>query len=224
MFLGALGLALLLPACGGTDDAVETVPALDPSQVQFGKSYEDWTVAWWRWAMSVPGSVNPVLDTTGEFCHEGQDDASPVFFLAGTVGGTVARTCAAAKEKAIFFPVLNNETDNTGAPSGAIKSDQQLLDEAPTWFANVKLGGLRATVDGKSVANVTALRFGPTLFTFDVPPGDNIFTSLGVPDIAGPVTGVSVGYWVMLAPLSVGKHSIVFGDAGITAKYSLTQQ
>jgi len=45
------------------------------------------------------------LDPTGEFCHVGQ--SGPVFFLAGNFGGTTVRHCTVPAGKALFFPILN---------------------------------------------------------------------------------------------------------------------
>ena len=39
------------------------------------------TGEWWQWALSIPTSVNPLLDTTGERCMIGQRGST--WFLAG---------------------------------------------------------------------------------------------------------------------------------------------
>ena len=31
----------------------------------FGKSYEDWTAEWWKWAYSIPINENPAYDDYG---------------------------------------------------------------------------------------------------------------------------------------------------------------
>src|SRR5262245_8830247 len=65
-----LGLALM-PATGTA--ARNPNPRVLPTHSQpYGKSYGDWAVAWWQWALSIPEAQNPVTDTTGEFCHVGQ--------------------------------------------------------------------------------------------------------------------------------------------------------
>ena len=33
------------------------------------------TAEWWQWALSIPASVNPLVDTTGEHCLVGQNGA-----------------------------------------------------------------------------------------------------------------------------------------------------
>src|SRR6266404_1942081 len=43
------------------------------------------TGEWWQWALSIPASQNPLLDTTGDKCMVGQ--RGPIWFLAGTFTG-----------------------------------------------------------------------------------------------------------------------------------------
>ncbi|HEU5229311.1 MAG TPA: hypothetical protein VFU49_15955, partial [Ktedonobacteraceae bacterium] len=65
---------------------------LPPSSHPFGRTYGEWSNAWWQWAFSIPTPVNPLLDTTGAHCSEGQ--SGPVWFLAGTItSGPVTRHC-----------------------------------------------------------------------------------------------------------------------------------
>ena len=64
---------------------------------------------------------------------------------------------------------------------------------------------LEAEVDGRSLQNLNAYRAFSPVFSITHPP-DSIF---GVPQ--GTYTPqISDGYWVMLAPLSVGTHTIHF--------------
>ncbi|MEV7387844.1 hypothetical protein [Streptomyces sp. NPDC091215] len=60
---------------------------------------------WWKWALSAPDAVSPVFDTTGEHADWKQPD--DLWFLAGTYGGRVVRTCAVPSDRPVFFPVLN---------------------------------------------------------------------------------------------------------------------
>src|SRR5579884_1628590 len=84
-----------------------------PGSHPYGRTYEQWSNAWWQWALSIPTNVNPLLDTTGANCQQGQ--SGKVWFLAGTLGGSpVVRKCTIPAGKAIFFPVLNTIDFNTG--------------------------------------------------------------------------------------------------------------
>jgi hypothetical protein len=188
---------------------------LPPNSNPFGKSYGQWGAEWWKWVYAQPFSKNPVFDATGEFCAEGQ--SGKVWFLAGSFGGTVTRTCAVPKGKAIFFPIYNifNDypcpdatfkpapgqsledflTNGTGQTPGA----RDLIDPANprTDFA--------VTVDGQQLSGLGEYRATSRLAAFT---GN---TSLQVIDacITGSSQlGVSDGYWIMLAPLTPGQHTL----------------
>src|SRR5271165_1067684 len=56
-------------------------------------SLKQLSAEWWQWALSIPTSVNPLADTTGEKSMVGQH--GPIWFLAGSsTGGMVTRTCS----------------------------------------------------------------------------------------------------------------------------------
>ncbi|MEU6729096.1 signal protein [Nonomuraea wenchangensis] len=85
-----VALAALAPACGPT-------PVVSQETSVQGR--------WWTWAYSADDSVSPVRDTTGEFCDHDQPDA--LWFLAGTYGGTVRRTCRIPAGRTLVFPLVN---------------------------------------------------------------------------------------------------------------------
>jgi len=56
-------------------------PGIIPPHAKFrGKTYGEWSAEWWRWALSLPTTAHPLLDT-GD-CSEGQ--SGKVWFLGGT--------------------------------------------------------------------------------------------------------------------------------------------
>src|SRR5262249_12325700 len=57
----------------------------------FGNTYGEWSARWWQWALSVPTATNPIIDSTGAQCAQAQ--TGKVWFLAGTFGGAVTRSC-----------------------------------------------------------------------------------------------------------------------------------
>jgi hypothetical protein len=66
-------------------------------------------------------------------------------------------------------------------------------------------------IDGRSLQNLASFREQSPLFTYGPLPANNL---LGVP--AGTVSpSVSDGYHVMLAPLSVGQHTLHFGGTAV---------
>src|SRR4051794_22907267 len=88
---------------------------LPPVSTPYGLTYAQWSARWWQWAFSIPGPVNPLIDTTGAQCAQGQ--SGNVWFLAGLwvdpplVPNTAVRTCTVPSGKALFFPVANIECD-----------------------------------------------------------------------------------------------------------------
>ena len=50
----------------------------------FGKTWEQWTIEWWHWLLSIPKQNNPALDETGEnFAVNFNNNDNNVIFLAG---------------------------------------------------------------------------------------------------------------------------------------------
>jgi len=76
----------------------------------YGKTYGHWTVEWWRWALSTPKSINPVVDTAGVFAGVNQP-AADIWFLAGKFGTAnkdfPQRQCTIPFGRALLFPVIN---------------------------------------------------------------------------------------------------------------------
>jgi hypothetical protein len=172
----------------------------------FGHTYGEWSARWWQWALSVPEETNPLLDPTGVHCAEGQ--AGPVWFLAGTFGGTATRTCTVPAGKALFFPLLNTifgagvgdcEPTNPGVPCDV----DALREAAAAPLENPQT--LEASIDGVPLQDLSAYRVQSPVFSITFPE-DAVF---GLP--SGTFEpNVSDGYWLMLVPLSAGEHTIYF--------------
>ncbi|MDM7917659.1 MAG: hypothetical protein QUS12_00650 [Methanosarcina sp.] len=166
----------------------------------FGKTYADWSKEWWRWAVSIPKLDNPLLDETGEHCAEGQ--SGNVWFLAGTFGQTgVERDCIIPVGKAIFFPIFNNEGSEI---EGYGDNEAALRAYATQYDKDITL--LEVIVDGKSLKDLNNYRATSDLFDIWLPP-NNVWDIPTGPDGISSIS-VSDGYWIMLAPLSKGEHTI----------------
>ena len=179
-------------------------PAIFPPDSQpYGLAYGEWTAKWWQWAHSIPTENNPMLDETGEDCAQAQNQTSPVWFLAGTSGGSVERTCTIPAGKAILFPVVN--TVNIRAAS---ETDEELLAGAKNQVDLVTT--LEASIDGVPLQDLWSYRIQSPFFDVTLP-NDNIF---GISQ--GSYRAVADGYWVFLEPLPTGQHEIrlhgVMGD------------
>jgi len=187
----------------GPNDAI-----LPPDLMVGGMSYGEWGAKWWQWAYSIPVADNPLFDETG--AKAGTAQSGPVYFLAGVinVSGTAERTITVPAGKALFFPILNVETDNVGVdPPNTV---EQLYGWADFYIRSIT--DIHANLDGKPVVNAFDYRgTSPASFSYDLPATDNIYQYFGM-DISGTVDpAVSDGHWLMLAPLSPGRHRLEFG-------------
>jgi hypothetical protein len=191
----------------------------------FGKVYNRLAVAWWQYAVSRPAATNPLRDTTGAHCADGQ--SGPVFFLVGGEGSTAAeRTCTVHGFKALFLPMVNAVDFHT--PAGKFPDTNTTPELVYQEFlantggrGNLNASGLHASVDGREVRhlNPTHTRYRacalpvqgcfPAAFSFTLP-ADNIFAFAEEP--AGRYfPALQDGYYLLLAPLARGRHTIKFG-------------
>jgi hypothetical protein len=213
----ALAICALLPVLAAGQPAAQCreqpgKPTLLPSHsCPHGKTYGEWGEAWWKWVMSIPANRSPLLDTNGAFAAEGQN--GPVWFLAGTVGGAATRTCNVPLNKALFFPLVNYINDYP-CPGGDVVPPRDLpkyLADGAHWIIN-HVTELKAEVDGVALPDLWQNRGDSGLFLFK---GDPTMAQVD-PCITGRVQpGYSDGYWVMLAPLPAGRHTIHFGGKAV---------
>jgi hypothetical protein len=187
-----------------------------------GDSSEDWSAAWWQWALTIPdGPAHPLYDQTGEHCGVGQHGG--VWFLAGTSADEdpdtptleVTRACTLPTGKAIFFPIVNIACSTLEAPPfgplpGEVWGDAELSACAARFIDGpvALVRGLRVSLDDRSLKQLDACRARSPLFRFTLP-SPNIL-GVAVPEAQETVDGqaVSDGYYVMLPPLSAGEHRL----------------
>lgn len=222
----AVGLALsALTLCMGGSQALAQGNAnpkvLPPHSSPHGMTYGEWGAAWWSWALAEPIASNPLFDATGELGHVGQEGS--VWFLAGTFGGSAEREITIPAGKSLFFPIINSawwapediafaefvaETYFGIDPDEL--TDEELLALTATFQVTFETLEMSVVVDGVPLQNLESY--------FAVSPGFDITDSdlldeLGIP-ISHPNMAVAAGYWVMLAPLSKGHHTVSFSVLG----------
>jgi hypothetical protein len=212
--LTAVASVLLLstatpPALAGGGDGDRCIPrVLAVNEVQYGMTYADWSAAWWQWAYSLPASENPWFDETG--CANGANGQSgPVWFLTGVIStsGTAVRDCTVPHGKALFFPILNFENDNFCPPVDPPFTIAQLRQVIAGLMDTAT--NLACEVDGRPIPNLGSFRVQSPAFDITFPEGSVFQEWCGVlPGTYGPF--VSDGYWLMLAPLPTGQHTIHF--------------
>ena len=175
------------------------------------QSYGIWTARWWQWALNQTVATSPLLGPDAEnparpYCAYSGLDA--VWFVSGTLGtaGPVIRECTVPAGSRLFFPVANY----------FFVRDQFLIEENGRWplkwskdVATAEIDGvleLSATFDGMQIPNLRTYRVASPAFALTLPPG-HIFEAFGYP--AGLyMPAISDGYWLMLPPLTQGKHTL----------------
>jgi hypothetical protein len=98
---------------------------LPPNATPHDKTYGEWSAAHWQWLYSLPVSQNPLFMDGDVDLSLGQPEG-PVWFLGGTfsvlplpaggVLGKANRTGTVPAGKALFFPLISTEWDNSGIP------------------------------------------------------------------------------------------------------------
>jgi hypothetical protein len=194
-------LGLLAPSAAASGFTI-----VQPSETYADKTYGQWSAAWWQWAADISEPNSPVTDDTGANCAVNQN--GPVWFLAGTTGGSATRSCTVPADKAILVPIIDGEC-STVEDNG--KTDAELRACAKDLIDHVTQTS--ASVDG------TAIDLGPVSqgqFRFQSPLFTITFARRNGFGVT-PGTGKSVadGFWVMVKPLSKGQHTIDFHGTAV---------
>jgi hypothetical protein len=204
VFVTVVAVVLLFPInvfnnqFAGADSINPGVFALDSKP--YGSTYGQWAANWWNWITSIPEENNPVGDETGEKCAIGQK--GPVWFLPGTAGGKLERSCTIPAGKALFMVILDAECSKTEFPK--LNTEEEFrkctrdLNEGAT---------LSATVDGVKLKDLEKYRVESPMFNMTFP-SNNIFGQK-----AGPTIAKSDGWYVILEPLSPGTHNVSFAGS-----------
>jgi hypothetical protein len=160
-----VGLALMVP--------INTAFSDDNSEL-----FANLTAEWWQWALSIPSSVNPQTDPTGDNAVVGQ--RGPIWFLAGVFGsvsGTASRSCSVPQGTALFFPVINAISFNSPGVCGLPTQGVSELRAISRAFID-KATNLSVTVDRIPIKNLRRVK--STVFEIALP--KEICLELPVPD------------------------------------------
>ncbi|MEU9165566.1 signal protein [Streptomyces sp. NPDC048424] len=193
-FVLAAGAALLAAAC----TAPASSPSAAPSAAEPSSAAPSAPVAagrlggaelqgrWWNWAASSPERSNPVQDRDGTFCAANQP--GDVWFLAGSFGEELQRTCSVPAGRPVAFPLVNLVGDASGCAS---------------WMKGAKGA---AVLDGRPL---TAERYEGSAIRLTGVEGNPVTGG------AGTSGGLACGLWVQIDPLSPGPHTLrIEGSSG----------
>lgn len=160
-----------------------------------GKTWAEWSIVWWQRVLALPREKSPLYDTTGQFTMEGQK--GNIWFLYDTIEGSAKRKCTIPTGKYLFFPVINAFMTSEEDKINAVRlSLIEIVNNA----------GIRIVkLDGQLIVVKQDYRLTTPPFRFKLP-GNSANTLF--PDLDSNQVGLAEGYWLMLKPLSPGKHSL----------------
>lgn len=168
----------------------------------YGNTYGSWTVRWWRWALSISKSRNPVLDVTGEHAAENQP-TKDIWYLAGKLPdegmNLPNRSCIIPAGRSILFPVINCEANPLELPE--LRTDQDIIKQVNKDEDSITMK--ECYVDGKLIP-AQRIRSDPAIFELNMV-RHNLFNEEG-----GSTRAAADGYWVFLKALPKGEHTISF--------------
>ena len=200
----ALIAALVLAPATGVVAQGPNPGVLPPTGQYRGHTYGEWEAAWWQAMFATPVSADHPFVS-------GQPLEGPkgVLFLAGLFAdpeepAVVEITIPAGSP--LFFPIVNSECSIFELDPFHGDDEDEMRACANEHVDNTS--GRFAVIDGQPV-NLDAFRFESPLFAWGPLPEDNIFGDPGAEGVVSPA--VDAGYYLLLAPLSVGEHVIEFG-------------
>ena len=219
--LASVALALLFAGLPPQVSGENLNPGIIPPHAKpYGKSYGEWSALWWQWAFKSPVTGSPLMDATGAAAVTGQ--SGPVWFLAGMYNsievepghwlGVAVREFTVPVGKALFFPILNTGADNVGyEPPYTVEELWEMVHANLATATNMACEIDGAPVEGLSNLFTTPYRAESPVFSYWLPPEDNLYQFYGVDFWGTTFPVVSDGVYLMLAPLSRGQHTIHFG-------------
>jgi hypothetical protein len=185
-------------------------PGVVPIQAMIaGKSYGDWSAAWWQWTMSHP--ITQFDDPTGQFFP--LDQSGPVWFLQGGFGSQ-ERWNTMPTGTFLVSPLFIYLNDYPCPDPDFHPAPGQSMEDFLTEGARAIIDGITPPsleVDGVLIKNPTSYRATSKLFTFT---GDLSMQAFDGCVTGSPQVGVSDGYLVILKPLPPGAHTLLFSGFG----------
>jgi len=178
-------------------DANSNPGILPPDSVVQGMTYAEWIASWWKYVLSLPAPQNPIPPGTGPDCML-QCVEDVVMVVTNDWKGAPIQ-CEAPAGTMLLIPIEYPECSTLeGEPFYGGDEAELRACVQKFYFQD-----LEASIDGVEVQNLGAFFIPATpLYQFTVP-DNNI---LGVPAASGE--SVANGIFLMLAPLSPGKHTI----------------
>lgn len=173
-----------------------------PDSSPYGLTYGRWTTMWWQWVLSIPKSINPVVDGSEKNASINQP-RKDVWFLAGKFADESRnipnRFCAIPYGRSILFPVINCEANPLEYPE--LRTEQDIIKHVKKDEDSIIK---KECIVDDMLIPPQRIKSDPIVFELTMVE-DNLFKQEG-----GFTRASADGYWVFLRPLSKGKHFISF--------------
>ncbi len=174
---------------------------IDVDEIVYDRSQVEWSEAYLQWIAAFSRGSSPVSDTTGALCAAKQE--GEVWFLATSDGtGPVERSCSVPAGKMLFVP-LATTLERSGNKEPVCDTMAHIAAGSLTHVTRLAM-----TIDGVLVDDMDSHR---------IPTKDCFALGLRQMPRLTAKTAVADGWYVMLAPLSAGAHTIV-----VTGRYDET--
>ena len=213
------------PLHNGTQDpeASQSSFTIDRAVVD-GQTIAQWTQNWWTWALQSPSDQNPLTDTTGQFAAE--NNSGPVFFIAGEALGLlntpVTRAFDVPAGKPLLVPLqnlvdtppeyLNNGQISPSDPTASADPRIKATESTNVAKFDKSVTNLFAEIDGKPIPNLFSHLVNTSFFSAGTTMPNTVATELvGAPPGTMLDPSKSGGFWLMIANLSPGQHTLHFG-------------
>jgi hypothetical protein len=174
----------------------------------YGLTYPQWAAKFYQWGLSIPLQASPFNDDTGKNCAQNQQ--GPVWFLGGTGGGVATRSCTVPAGKANLIEPIFSGCSYAEHPT--FKIDSQLFSCTKADMSTVKT--VEASIDGVNIPNLDKYLVQSSVINLTLAENNIV----GAP--AGPSKGTVENYFIIIEPLSAGKHDISF--KGLSVDYTST--
>ena len=192
--------------------SAESVPRVDPPHAMVaGRTIGEWTGDWWRSAISAvdfpfPANVSQP-GALGNF-------RGPVFFAVASPGpGVTTYTYTVPRGKHVLLPLYTYSwaIQTSSDPCSDVHCAHALVDSWVHATTSMKVG-----IDGEPIRNLFShYEATPDFSAVSVPVAG--WWAGGDPALAGLWHVFASGYWLMLEPLSPGRHVV---SITVTAPYS----
>jgi len=113
----------------------------------FGFTYNQWSIEWWKWILSIPKEKNPIFDNIGKYADINQKYPYVVFLCQtlNAVNNIPFRNIIVKEGMNIFMPIINWISmipDDGTTDEELISVAKQKIDvvqDTTLWFNDVKL-------------------------------------------------------------------------------------